>query len=151
MMKRKIGFFISLFVFLVAAVLLVSGSSLLTISLSEEYALPSGTFITWFGMMALPMSILLGIKRLHSPENKLYKILRILVWLSLLLAFLWVPVSYLLAGNLSFSFSEKESFQGGQTAMRWFWRYAYLVVILPLVVFLSHGLISIFGGSNARE
>jgi hypothetical protein len=55
-----------------------------------------------------------------------------------------VPVSYLLAGNLSFSFSEKATFQGGQAAMRWFWRYSYGLAVLPLTVLLLDGLTRLF-------
>ena len=59
-------------------------------------------------------------------------------FLIIVLGILWVPISYLLAGNFSFTFSEKETFQGGQAAMRWFWRLSYGIgigALLTLIVF----------------
>jgi hypothetical protein len=119
-MKRKILLVLSLLVFLTALVLLVTGSPILTRAMSEKHGIPWGTLITWLGMIALPVSIFLGTKPLRSPETKRYKLLSVILKASIFLAFLWVPVSYILAGNLSFSFSEKVTFQGGQLAMRWF-------------------------------
>lgn len=106
-------------------ILLVTGSSLLTIALDDKKLIPFGTLITWAGMISLPLTIYWGIKELRKPTIKLNKILAGFLKLIIILGILWVPISFLLAGNLSFSFSEKESFQGGQVAMKWFWRLSY--------------------------
>jgi len=125
-------------VFLIALYLLATGSPLLTATLNETNGIPLGTFITWIGLLSLPTSIFLGVKQLRMPNSRFYQFLAIILKISILLAILWVPVSYLLAGNLSFSFSEKETFRGGQLAMIWFWRYAYGIVILPLGILIAH-------------
>ena len=125
-MKRgRIWFYSSLMVTLFTILLLVTGSSLLTMAIDKSDTIPLGTFITWAGMISLPLSIYWGIEELRSPKGAFSSVLSKSLKVILLLAILWVPISYLLAGNLSFSFSEKETFQGGQIAMRWFWRISY--------------------------
>lgn len=124
--------------------LLLTGSYLLTIPLDNEKSIPLGTFITWAGMIALPLTLYLGAKGLRKPFTKLNKILNICLKIILVLGILWVPLSYMLAGNLSFTFTEKESFQGGQTAMKWFWRLSYGIGIGTVLILLVHGLASLF-------
>ena len=109
----------------VIIILLAAGSSLLTIALDKDESIPVGTLMTWMGMISLPLTIYWGIKELRKPSSKLNSILSGLLKIIITLGILWVPLSYLLAGNLSFSFSEKETFQGGQDAMKWFWRLSY--------------------------
>lgn len=62
----------------------------------------------------------------------------------LVLSFLWVPVCYLLAGNLSFTFGNKAGIQGGQTAMKMFWFFTYGIVGLPIVLLAFYGILKIF-------
>ena len=125
MNRRKIWFFSSLIVTLSTIIFLVMGSSLLMIALDDANSVPLGTFITWAGIISLPLSIYWGVKELRKPTTKVTRIIAMLLKTILILAILWVPISYILAGNLSFSFSEKEIFQGGQIAMKWFWRLSY--------------------------
>jgi hypothetical protein len=125
MNKRKIYFYSALILTLSVITLLVTGSSLLTIVLNKDESIPVGTLTTWIGMISLPLTIYCGIKELRKPSRKLNRILSGLLKITIILGILWVPISYLLAGNLSFSFSEKETFQGGQNAMKWFWRLSY--------------------------
>src|SRR5210317_2173747 len=125
MNKRKIYFYSALILTLSVIILLVTGSSLLTIPLDRDESIPLGTLITWTGMISLPLAIYWGIKELRKPSSKLNRILSGFLKIIIILGILWVPISYLLAGNLSFTFSEKETFQGGQVAMQWFWRLSY--------------------------
>lgn len=119
-------------------ILLVTGSPLLTIAFDSDSKIPSGTLITWIGMISLPLTIYWGTEELRKPSSKLNRFLSGFLKFIIVLGILWVPISYLLAGNLSFSFSEKETFQGGQYAMRWFWRLSYGIgigSILTLVIY----------------
>ena len=125
MNKRKVYFYSTLILTLSVIILLVTGSSLLTIALDRDESIPVGTLMTWTGMISLPLTIYWGIKELRKPSSKLNRFLSGLLKIIIVLGILWVPLSYLLAGNLSFSFSEKETFQGGQDAMKWFWRLSY--------------------------
>ena len=125
MNKRKTYFYSALVLTISVIILLVTGSSLLTIALDSEGSIPPGNLITWIGMISLPLTIYWGIKDLRKPSGKLNRTLSSLLKIIIILGILWVPISYLLAGNLSFTFSEKETFQGGQEAMKWFWRLSY--------------------------
>ncbi|RIV35156.1 hypothetical protein D2V08_07265 [Flagellimonas lutimaris] len=137
MTQPKFYFFASLTIFIIVAILLITGSFVLTEPLYNGSTIPMGTPLTWLGIMSLPLAIYFGIERFRNP-SKTYKFLSPLLKFSLATTILWVPVSYLLAGNLSFSFSEKEVFQGGQLAMKLFWGYSYGVVILPLLLLIIH-------------
>ncbi len=123
---------------------MVTGSSLLTMSLDKNKPIPFGTPITWTGMIALPLTIYWGIKELRRPSQRLNKILAVFLKIIIILGILWVPISFLLAGNLSFSFSETESFQGGQVAMRWFWRLSYGIGIGVLLIIATYWISLLF-------
>ena len=138
MKDRRIWFYSFLVVLVVTSILLATGANILTLALDRNNSIPLGTFITWAGMISLPLTIYWGIKELREPTKKLNVFLASFLKMVIILAILWVPISYLLAGNISFSFSEKESFQGGQTAMKWFWRLSYgigIVAILTLFIY----------------
>lgn len=136
MKKSKLFCFIALTITFVVILLLVTGAPVLLIALNDANTIPLGTFITWAGMIALPLSMYWGIKELRKPSNKPNRILSILLKIIIALAFLWVPISYGLAGNFSFTFTEKATFQGGQIAMKWFWYLCYGIgigsVVIPL-------------------
>lgn len=138
MNRRKIYFYSALILTLSTIILLLIGSSLLTLALDRDKSIPLGTLITWTGMISLPLTIYWGIKEMRKPSGKFNKFLSGFLKIIIISGMLWAPISYLLAGNLSFSFSEKETFQGGQTAMRWFWILSYGIgigAILTLIVF----------------
>lgn len=138
MNKQKIYFFSALTITFVVILLLVTGSSILLIALNDANTIPLGTFITWAGMIALPLSMYWGIKELRKPSNKPNRILSSLLKTIIALAFLWVPISYGLAGNFSFTFTEKATFQGGQVAMKWFWRLCYGIAIGSVATLLLY-------------
>ena len=138
MKNRNIYFYSSTIITIAVITLLTTGSSLLTIALDNDKKIPLGTFITWAGIISLPLSIYWGIKEMRIPSTKFNKIISKLLKTVIIFAILWVPISYLLAGNLSFSFGEKETFQGGQTAMKLFWYLSYgtaIGTILCLILY----------------
>ena len=136
--RRSIWFFTFLVTTIVVIILFVTGSSLLLVALDNNDSIPLGTFITWLGMVSLPMTIYSGIKELRNPTRKLSKILSPLLKFIIVLGILWVPLAYLLAGNLSFTFTEKTSFQGGQMAMKTFWILSYGIGIGALSVLVIY-------------
>ena len=144
MNKRKIYFYSALILTLSVVILLVTGSSLLTIALNSDETIPFGTLITWTGMISLPLTIYWGTKELRKPSSKLNRFLSGFLKIVIALGILWVPISFLLAGNLSFSFSEKETFQGGQDAMRWFWRLSYGIGIGPILTITTYWISLLF-------
>ena len=149
MEKRRIWFFSALIVTISAIALLVTGSPLLTLGVDAADTIPLGTFITWAGLIALPLSIYWGIQALRSPTTTLTKILSTSLKIILVLAILWVPISYLLAGSLAFTFSEKETFQGGQAAMRWFWRLNYGIPAGSILILVVYWISLLFGRVRA--
>ena len=144
MNKRRIFFYTALTLTLIVIILLVIGSSLLTLALDRDESIPFGTLITWTGMISLPLTIYWGIKELRKPSRELNRILSRFIKIIIILGILWVPISYLLAGNLSFSFSEKETFQGGQDAMKWFWRLSYGIGIGAIFILIVYWISLIF-------
>ena len=146
--NRKIWFYSSLTVLVITAVLLISGSSILIRPLSNDPYIPMGTPITWLGIISLPLSIYLGNKKFRNPSNSKSKFLSSFLKICLVLAILWAPVCYLLAGNFSNTFTEKEEFQGGQLAMQWFWRFTYGIVIAPILIFIISLSFALFGKSK---
>ncbi|MGC6284226.1 MAG: hypothetical protein ACON4X_01105 [Polaribacter sp.] len=133
-MKYKIQFYSSLIIFIGVLYLFLTGSSWLTLSLHDTKYVPAGTFITWLGMIAFPTSIYFGVFiRVHNGFRNILK--KILIG-CLIMAILWIPVCYLLAGNISFSFSGKPEFQGGQTAMKLFWIFTYGIPAITLVTLI---------------
>ena len=151
--KRKIWFFSSLTVAVSVIILLVTGSPLLTMPLGYTDAIPLGTLITWAGMISLPLSIYWGIGEFRQPRGTLNQVLSVILKVLLVLAILWVPIAYFLAGNLSFTFSEKETFQGGQTAMKLFWVLSYGIgggaIFTLLIYWISLLLRKMFGGHSS--
>lgn len=137
MTKTRFYFFASLTILITVAIILITGSFILTEPLFNGSTIPMGTPLTWLGIMSLPLAIYFGNERFRNP-TEIYKLLSGILKFSLTTAVLWVPICYLLAGNLSFSFSEKSGFRGGQIAMKCFWGYSYGVVILPLLLLIVH-------------
>ncbi|MFY0602912.1 MAG: hypothetical protein JXQ93_03110 [Flavobacteriaceae bacterium] len=138
MNRRKIYFYCVFTLTISTIILIVTGSSLLTMALGEKKIIPFGTLITGTGMISLPLTIYWGIKELRSPTTKINTILAGFLKIIILLGILWIPLSFLLAGNLTFTFSEKETFQGGQVAMQCFWGLSYGIgigAILTLILY----------------
>lgn len=124
--------------------LLVNGSSILTFALDQDETIPLGTFITCAGMMALPLTVYWGIKELRQPTGKLNSVLAGILKVVILLGILWVPIAYLLAGNIAFNFSEKESFQGGQRAWSWFQGLTFGIVLGAITILFTYWLALLF-------
>ena len=138
MTLNRIFFYISLLSFFSSLYLLITGSSLLIYTLDKDCSIPLGTFITWGGIISLPLTLYLGIKKLQKPIIKYHNYLSILLKVTILLSFLWAPISYLWAGNISFSFTKKETFRGGQLAMEIFWNFTYLLPILNILLLITY-------------
>lgn len=138
-MSNRTSFLISLIVFSLSAYCLLTGSEILLVALIDKPYLPLGNLITWAGMVALPASIYFSVSLLNKPRSQFERILSVSCKISLMISALWAPVSFLLAGNLSNSFSSGSQFQGGQTAMKIFWTYSYVIVILSLSILLLTG------------
>ncbi|MBT8220073.1 MAG: hypothetical protein KJP00_09620 [Bacteroidia bacterium] len=143
MNQTRIKFLVTLIIRICSGTLLITGSPWLTTPLWGKHNLPFGTLITWFGIIALPLAIYLGVDQFQNPKDTLQVYLSLALKIMLAFAILWVPICFFLAGNFSFSFTEKEAFQGGQTAMQWFWRFTYGIISIPVGLLLIHWVSSI--------
>ncbi|NER10782.1 hypothetical protein SAMN06265375_102237 [Muriicola jejuensis] len=141
---RKTYFFLSFGVFLLCLYLLFSASPALEYPLGKNDTIPLGSFITWAGLIALPMSFYWGSVKFRTPEGTLYNVLSTCLKVTIFLALLWLPISYGLAGNMNFNFGQEPSFQGGQTAMKLFWGITYSLVLSSLILFILHIVLCFF-------
>jgi len=144
MNRRILWLLISVIVFISSLYLLMTGSPLLEFSLSKTSYLPLGNLTTWMGTIALPLLVFWSCGGLRKPDTALRKTLSFVLKTVIVLALLWAPVCYLLAGNAGFNFSEQEGFQGGQTAMKLFWGYSFGVPIVSLAVWIAYGFSLLF-------
>jgi hypothetical protein len=141
MKRTNIFFILSLGIFILSLYLLATASPALNYPLGKDDTLPLGNFITWVGLIALPMALYWGVGQLRTPGDGLYKILSSAVKALIFLSILWLPISYMLAGNMNFNFGEVDAFQGGQLAMKLFWGLSMGIPLSVLLLFLLHILI----------
>lgn len=141
---KKIPFFISLMLTLLVILIFIFCPHLLTFALDKNNSIPLGTFITWLGFISYTLTFYFGIKRLQSPKKSHEKVLAYVLKSIIFLAILWIPISYLLAGNMTFTFTESITFQGGQQAMKLFWYFIYFLTIGPLVISSIYGIYKLF-------
>lgn len=136
----KSVFIISLIVFFAVVYMLFTASPFLEYELSSNPYIPLGNILTWAGLTSLPISIYTGISSIGKPETVFNRILKLIILFAMVLAILWMPVSYFLADNLAANFEAQEGFRGSTRAASCFWNYNYLVVGLPLLVLFTYWL-----------
>ncbi len=144
MSKRKFLFWLSVFVFIIALDLLFIGSDILLYPLLEKPYLPFGHILTALGYVALPCIFFFGRKRFYQPVSKRDRVFSWLFKFLIVLSALWIPISYFLAGNLSNSFGNSDSFRGSQAAGEVFWAFSYSLAALPLGLFLVFLILKLF-------
>lgn len=137
MKKNHILFPFSLLLFLVAAILLGTGSDLLGKVLWEKPLIPLGTLVTWLGFVGLSSGIFWGIGFLHSPGTRIDGLFSFSFKVLIMLAILWPILGYILAGNWGMNFSNQTGFRGTYQASRIFWGMSYSLGILPVVLLVS--------------
>ena len=125
----------------IVATLLIMGSRILLQPTPGITDLPLGNLITWIALISLSFSILTGFKEIRRPNSPFTKWLSILIKVNLTLALFWVPISYLLSGNLGNNFSgSAPGFQGGQMAMKIFWYWSFCLVVIPILIAMLIGI-----------
>ncbi len=142
---------VSLPVLMISAVLMIAGSSILTVAIFENPYLPLGNIIAWAGIMALPTTIYFGINNLHKPTNYFERLIKYLLLSSIILAVFWAPVSYWLSGNFAFNFTYQPGFRGNHLASKIFWSFSYFIVATPVVVLIFYGLIKMITVKNRKR
>ena len=122
-------------------VLLLSGSHLLTLPVVEGSPLPVGNLAAWLCLSMFPVSILFGIRNIRKPISRVYRFYRQAFFFCALLGMLWGLVSFQLAGNWAFAFSDQGLFRGSDTAFKIFVSYTAFTggfSLLTFIIFLIH-------------
>ena len=142
MTRRRIYYLvITGIVFMVSLGLLISGSSLLNLLLLKDPPFPLGTLSTWAGLIALPCIIFFSIKVFHPPRSNYAGTYKLGLKIIILLNISWGLLSYILAGNWTFNFSNASpGFQGSIQASLIFIRYTYFLVFLSFAYLLVYSL-----------
>ena len=139
------GFIISFLIFISSLWLLVTASPLLLTSLLNKPYIPNGTIITWLGLLSLPFMIFSWRKFSKINPTRISRLLNIMLAVTFIIELAWPFVSYILAGNWSFSFSgEAAGFTGSEMAFQFFIYYTAIAVLSPLLVIITPVLFSLF-------
>jgi hypothetical protein len=114
---------------------LITGSEVLLVPVLNEPYLPLGTLSTCMAMILPALIILIGTK----PSGSYHfvwagRTIRILLWVSLIMAVLWPFISYVLSGNLTFTFSN--SMDNHELRLKTFWYYSAIPPTLSATALL---------------
>lgn len=123
-----------------SCILLLEGSPILTEPVIEGIGLPFGTLITWVGISMFPLSIVIGIRFIRKPTSQVYRFYKRVFFVFTLLGVAWGGISYLLAGNWTYTFSNDEGFRGSEQAFDIFLVYTVFVISITLLTFVIFGL-----------
>ena len=127
-----------------SGILMLEGLPFMDDSLFKGSEFPIGTLVAWVGIIMLPLSILMGIRIIRSPISHVYRFYH-RVFLSMsLLSISWGLVSYLLAGNWAYTFSNNRGFKGSEqafTVFLYFTAILFSLNLLFLIIFGIHHLI----------
>jgi hypothetical protein len=135
-MIAKAPIYISSVVLIVCLILLATGSPILGTPLVQETAFPSGTLISWVGIIALTITIYLVFTPLSDPANPGDRIFRFAFKSIATLALLWGLIWKFLAGNWAFTFQNHDEFRGSIEASLVFWIYTASLVCFPVLLIL---------------
>lgn len=137
--KKRIKYFFlaSVLIQMFVITSLATGSPILTMPVINEGGLPWGNVMTAVMFILFPLNFLIirSTRKVHPIPLKIF---RICVIASLVLGILWIPVTYLLSGNWSASFSEENA------ASEFWWAYTYATPILPFAGYFLMRFTSVF-------
>lgn len=137
-MRRKTLFLISAFLLIISLYLLTSSSPILVKPVYEGSNFLVGTLVAWLAIIALPISIYYGLKKMSAPGSRISRLFSTLLKWIILLSCLWAPIGYLFSGNWAFTFERQEDFPGGAVASQYFWIFTSLVVLLPIIFLVTY-------------
>jgi len=123
-----------------SGILLLEGLPILTEPVIEGKGLPFGTLIAWLGISMLPLSILIGIRLIRKPTSQAYRFYKQAFMVFTMLGAAWGAVSYLLAGNWTYTFSNSDTFRGSERAFNIFLIYTAFVISITLLTFVIFGI-----------
>ncbi len=123
-----------------SGILLLEGLPILMEPVIEGIGLPFGTLIAWVGISMFPCSILIGVRLIRKPTTQVYSFYKRVFFVFTLLGVAWGGISYLLAGNWTYTFSNDEGFRGSERAFNIFLIYTFFVISITLLTFVIFGI-----------
>lgn len=123
-----------------SGIMMLEGLPILNEPLFKGCGLPFGTLVTWIGITMLPFSILIGIRIIRKPISNIYRFYNRGFWFLSLLSATWGLVSYILAGNWTFTFSNNNGYKGSDQAFTAFLYYTATLISLTLLFLLIFGI-----------
>jgi hypothetical protein len=123
-----------------SGILMLEGLPLLTEPLFKGSELLFGTLVAWVGIIMLPFSILIGIRIIRKPISIVYRFYHRVFLLLSLLSMTWGLVSYLLAGNWVYTFSNSSGFKGSEQAFTVFLYFTAILISLTLLFLIIFGI-----------
>lgn len=139
-MKAKTLIYVSSVILVFCLFLLITGSPILGTPLVNKTTFPSGTLISWIGIIALTITIYLVFILLRRSTSSNYMILSYALRSIVIFAALWGLIGFLLAGNWAFIFQNHDEFTGSIEASRLFWIYTASLVLIPVLLILIFSL-----------
>ena len=144
-MRRKFLIISAMIIFLIAAYLLLTTSSILSIYILEKPGLPIGTVITWLGIVSIHILVFFGSRKLDRTSLISRRLIKPGLPVLFLLAILWIPIGFILSGNLAFNFRGQTFLGTNIESSEVFWFNNYFVVAAPIFLLLLQ-LISTLAG-----
>jgi len=123
-----------------SGILLLEELPILTEPVIEGMGLPFGTLIAWVGISMFPFSILIGIRLIRKPTSQVYRFYKQAFFVFAMLGVAWGGISYLLAGNWTYTFSNGGTFRGSDRAFNIFLIYTSFVISITLLTFVIFGI-----------
>lgn len=143
MRTKQWGLFFSTLGFIGATIPMIMGAKILLYPLVKEPYFPFGNLLTAIGLIGFSGMFYFGIYSLYFPLSKREKIFSKLIKIAVALSILWIPVGYLLSGNLSNSFNGTDLI-GSVPKSTLFWIYTYGIIVFPIVVVCSFYISKLF-------
>ncbi len=107
--------------------ILIYQPQILEIPVFKSLNLPLGSLISWLLVFLIPMFFYLNLG--FRSDSKAQQWLKIILKVNILVSLLWGFISYLIAGNWNFIFTNNTGL------MRWI-GFTTIIVITPLLIFL---------------
>ncbi|WP_420388436.1 hypothetical protein [Roseivirga sp.] len=135
--RIKYFFLASILIQMFVITSLATASPLLSMPIAGEGSMPWGNLMTAILFVLFPLNFLLirTTRKIHQVPQMAF---RICVLASLVLGVLWIPVSFLLTGNWSASFS------GQDASSRFWWVYTTVTPLLPFAGYFLMRILTLF-------
>ncbi len=132
MIRKRIKFIILLSILVFTFYSLFVEPEILSLQLSKTYNIPLGSFISWSAIVTYTLLIHNFIS--NSTKSLLSKIITISSRVNLIIALMWLPVTFGLSGNLAFNFQNKP------LAYKIWIGYTLLLIIIPILILLLNSI-----------